>query len=893
MLPQPIRSFGPLLLLVGCEPAPEPDSDPPGVPSGLDVPIVYAAREWMESPLPVEAGGRDERPGGTLMRLDPDGTLYPLVVGPSLFDVARPAVSPDGQTIAFAAVQSEEDSWCIWTVPAGGGGATRVTHPTGNPIQDAIDAGGAEFRELEGVGDYAPFWLADGRIGFVSTRYPTIAAGDGQRQANLYVVGPQGGEPARITTTRSGVVDPWPLADGRIVAALHHDNMNVPHPEDEGLRPLEPQRNWQDHHWNLWAFEPDGTGAEPYASVVGGIGDDQDWGVHQAKELPDSRILATVRRDPTLTGQNPYQASVTIFEPGWVEPHEVMGLGLPLESGEGYALCPAPLPSGRILLTWGCQRINADGNEIRPDFGLWVVDGDLDPDSLVKVLNEPAIDEMDAVPIEQWDAEILEVGVDWDPSDDPRVDDGKSAYLTCENVYADLPLGTTEALSPTPGSVWSVWIYDDSQQLDTDDGPRLAKQMPELIQQVDVSANGAFTAEVPADRPLFMMLVGPGGVAARMRYSPATQGEPQQEQDFIQHTHLTMRPGTFGTCRGCHQGHMMDPELTLSEARTNLGRIARVEPLGDAEGQDDFERGPDRLVDQRLPEDDDRFGWVDSQGLEQLGAAVILDTEMELSTLRLYPLQAGGRIDQVRVLLGTTSLTLSAPFDDGEPYAEMNLMGTWADRIQIWLEGEPPLGLGEVVVHGSLTYTMPSVELSAPTELELDDMLRLTWSDDDDPMLGGFELLVTTDGAEAEVRDIGLVSTHSLLLGEVEPGQDVCVQLRPYDLRGNSSGDATSEAACATVPTLSISGIEPAQATVGEPTPVTVQGEGLRDTEDFILSICGYQLLDVQHQGRRQITATTRSDRPTDPSTCDVEVSYANGLHAVLEGAFEFVQGED
>ncbi len=889
MHPSPLSSLLLLLLLAGCEPAPGPDTGPPLTPSGLDVPIVFVSRNSMVSILPVEAAGRDERPGGGLYRLDPDGTLYPLVVGPPLYDVARPAVSPDGRTLAFAAVEHPDDPWTIWTVPARGGGATQITHPVDNPVQDAIDAGGPEFSELQGVGDYSPFWLADGRIGFASTRYPTIAASCGRREPNIYVIQPGDWDPVRITTTRSGIVDPWPLADGRIVGAYYSDNMNMPNPEGPGLRPLEPQRHWQDRYWNLWAFDPDGTGAARYANVVGGVGQDQDWGVHQAKELPDGRLLASVRKDPTLIDLDPYRSSITIFEPGWVERHEVTGLGLPLGSTEGYAMCPAPLPDGRILLSWGKQRINDEGHEIPPDFGLWVVDGDLDPTTMVPVLALVGTDEFDAAPIEPWQAEPLPVGVDWAPTEDPREDDGKKAYLSCEDVFADLPLGTMEPLSPTPGSVWSVWFWDDSQQLDTDDNPRLNKQMPEFLGEVPVAADGSWSAEVPADRPFFYMLVGPSGVAARMRFSPTAQGEPQRVQDFFVPVHDFMRPGTFGTCRGCHVGHMLDPELAQREARTNLARIARVEPLGDAAGQDDFERGPGRLVDQRLPDEDDLYGWVDSVGSAQIGVRLSWDTLMGLDSLRLYPLQDGGEITQIRALVGTTASTISSPFDDGEPYAELGLLGAWTDSLELWITGTAPLGLGEVVVHGELPGAMPSTALAAPTELVLDGDLRLSWSDDNDPMLAGFQLLVTPDGADdPELRDIGLVSDHVLMLDSLEPGREVCLQLQPYDLSGTLSQDAVSEPACAQVPALSIASIEPAQAPVGEPTRLVIQGEGFRETEDFMLSICDFEVFDVQHSSLDQLIAQTRRDRPAEAGVCDVSVSYESGLHAVLEGAFEF-----
>ncbi len=891
-----MRPVIPLLLLAACSPEAIDDSTRPSWQPGtgaLDVPVALVARNAWESRLPIEADGRDERPGGTLYRLEPDGVVTELVTSPVLFDAARPAVSPDGQTIAFTAIETEDDGWSIWTVPATGGVATRLTHPPKNPVQDAIDAGGPEFSQLEGTGDYSPFWLQDGRIGFASTRYPTLAASCGLREPNIYLMQADGSDIRRITTTRSGIVDPWPLADGRIVGAYYSDNMNAPHPEGEGLRPLVPQRHWQARYWNLWAFAPDGSGASRYANVLGGVGEDEAWGVHQAKELIDGRLVATVRKDATLLDMDTYRSGVTIFEPGWVERHEVTGLGIPLDSTDGYAICPMPLPDGRILLSWGQQRSADDGQEIRPDFNLWVVDEDLDPDSMVEVLRLTGTDELDAVPIAAWTGSVIEGGSEVVPTEDPRVDEGTTAYLNCEGVYADLPLGTMEQLSPKPGSVWEVWFWDDTQQLDTEDNPRLNKQMPEFLGSVPVSANGSFTAEVPADRPFFYMLVGPTGVAARMRYSPVEQGEAQQGQDFFVPVHDFLRPNAMASCTGCHVGHMLDHELAMDEARTNLARLAVVESLGSGTGEDDFDTGPGRAVDQRLPEADDRFGWKDDSDGSSVGIQLDWVTELYLDGVRLYPLQAGGEITQIRLLVGTTASTLSNPFADGQEYVDADLLGVGSSSVQVWVSGTPPLGLGEVQVFGTLPAGFPETELAAPTELSLGRDMVLSWTDDRHPMLAGFELLVAREGDKEEdweLRDIGLVASHALLLDEIEPSEHICLRLRPYDITGHESTGGLSEPACADVPELRIDEVEPDSATWGERTQIEVTGAGFRDSEDFMLSLCAYELHEVTVNSEGSLSAWTRRDRPLEPGVCDVEVGFDNGLSTTLEGGFEFVE---
>jgi hypothetical protein len=133
------------------------------------------------------------------------------------------------------------------------------------------------------------------------------------------------------------------------------------------------------------------------------------------------------------------------------------------------------------------------------------------------------------------------------------------------------------------------------------------------------------------------------------------------------------------------------------------------------------------------------------------------------------------------------------------------------------------------------------------------------------------------------------VAEHPLLLDGLDPGAEVCVQLRPYDLSGTTHDDATSEPACGTVPELRIDSVEPSRAVIGEPTELTIQGAGFRASEDFMLSLCDYELFEIAHASQELLVVTTRRDRPTEPGPCDLTASYANGLSATLEGAFEFV----
>jgi hypothetical protein len=117
------------------------------------VPVAFVSRGHTTRELPIEAEGRELRPGGSLLLLDVDGTGRRLVEKPELFDVARPSVSPDGEWITFSAVKDEHTPWCLFRVPAGGGTAEQLTFPAENPVEDSFDDLAKVPAQLRGVGD--------------------------------------------------------------------------------------------------------------------------------------------------------------------------------------------------------------------------------------------------------------------------------------------------------------------------------------------------------------------------------------------------------------------------------------------------------------------------------------------------------------------------------------------------------------------------------------------------------------------------------------------------------------------------------------------------------------------------------------------------------------------
>ena len=101
-------------------------------------------------------------------------------------------------------------------------------------------------------------------------------------------------------------------------------------------------------------------------------------------------------------------------------------------------------------------------------------------------------------------------------------------------------------------------------------------------------------------------------------------------------------------------------------------------------------------------------------------------------------------------------------------------------------------------------------------------------------------------------------------------------------------GSHTSAPVCGAVPSLQVDSIEPARGSLGAVTSVVIRGRGFSDANDIQPAIGGFRLLDFVVVDDPTIKAMTRSDRPREPGTFDVSVSYANGLRAGLAEAFEF-----
>ena len=188
-------------------------------------------------------------PGSKLMIRKANGTLITLIDGSNpgsasdnLIDVQSPDVSFDGTKIVFAGAttvdpESSQYGWRLYEINADGTGFHKInianrsfnSVPNNNP-------NGYNFGNQETYGwwnDLFPAYLANGRIVFCSTRYPSRSNYDARHTYNLYVMNGDGSNVHRISTERGGLLHPTPLPDGRILVARWWNNFNQP--SDKGI----------------------------------------------------------------------------------------------------------------------------------------------------------------------------------------------------------------------------------------------------------------------------------------------------------------------------------------------------------------------------------------------------------------------------------------------------------------------------------------------------------------------------------------------------------------------------------------------------------------------------------------------------------------------------------
>jgi len=867
-----------------------PDGPPATYPTQRPpVPVVFVSRRHLDTldgvyvGPPVGLRGRDLPVGGALKVLYPDGQVVELTQGTGLFDVSRPAVSFDGAKVVFAGTHAVTDAWRIYEINLDGSGFRQLTF---DDRQVPVPVDPADWQRnialFRWYGDYDPVYLPDGRICFVSTRYMALSGSAGWRAGNLYIMNSDGSHLHRITSLRGGAMTPYALEDGRILFSALQDGVNPPAVAGAGLAPLPPDEADATSRWTLWTCWPDGSDLRRYGYNRGRL---EDWGgVFQARQMPNGDAAYTLAATGDLLG-SPLVTAVAKLSPGLVDVNYAAGVGDPERADAPHAQSPAPLPDGRVAISftpWASVQRNWQGRRTAQfDYGLYVIGG---AEGLALLYNAPETDELDPVAVYAREGEeIADADGAQIVTDDPTLFLGAQATLHNRDVYADLPPEVMAEWSPRWGTVVAVDIYDDSQQwLTAPRFPLVERQMPRLVTSAPVQADGSFTAQVPADRPLILVLRNANGVAVRYALSPTAPGMAGEPRT-ASYGHIVARPGTTVQCTGCHIGHTMAAEPVSEAAETNLARLASATA---SSATDTFYRSAWRVNDGRLSDEFGRYDWVarEAKPWVQLDWPV----PVRVAQMLIYPRRGEyARIESAILSLSDGTRLSVGPFsDDGAPLA-VDLGGreiTWA-RLAVMRATGSGVGLAEWVVHGTAT-DLPDAPPAAPSGLTTTQgMLRLQWEPNAPPNLAGYKVHYgLASGHYTATLDVGDVTTH--LLRGLKDGATYYVAVSAYNIVGKAGPLSAEVQGMARAPQIK-SVLPDSGATYGD-TLITIHGAFFA-SEGVRVLVGGVPATSVQVISARTLTAITGA-HPV--GLADVVVVNPDGNAGRLANGFLYQEPE-
>lgn len=660
-------------------------------------PVLFVQRERVAGSSIVPGlgpAGRTIVVGGRLIVLESDGRAHALLPEGRFYDVADPAVSYDGQWIAFAAVVARDSAWRVWVCDAGGRNVRAVTR-SDRVIDPGVVGGDVATERFARYDDFDPCWLPDGRLVFASTRFP-MQSELGPLSTNLFVVNADGSALTRITMERQGgeepSVDP---TDGRLNYARWFFNRFRASSEPPGIvagfvgaMPADTV-----DLWHAGAIEFDGD----HLRLAGGEPRTRPGQMaYQPIMLPDTTFIGVRAERPDLMRAT--RLGLQAFPRRFSAARPLFGFG----AATGWSACaPAALPDGRIVFS---MDENGTGN-----FDLFVCDAN--GANLLPLVMEPATLELDAVVLGKRPLPPKPLyGQGWsgpiDESPRTTVDqittDERTTRFDCFNIFSNAPVD-----SPWPDGLpvqrgLKIRFFTALPRPGVDGNDSLV-----LLREAPVSPQGGVHVDTaPSDLPMFEQIVDSQGRVLRSVSGPA----------HVAGFNFT-RPGTGTKCVGCHAGHSaLTVAVSAGDAEWFNPAPSAVATASSAQREGP---GPQAVVDRRTVGLPTEVGWMADTSMAQWIRLEWKET-LETKSVVLYALRGRNKEGGPwRVRRGEIVLFLKGREVGRVPVArELSAEGTRFDFPPVRMDalefrptkvdgrwrGRPVTGLAEITVLSRLAW---------------------------------------------------------------------------------------------------------------------------------------------------------------------------------------------
>ena len=485
-------------------------------------------------------------------------------------DVRDPSVTHDGKAVLFAMRTSADDCHNLYRIQLDGSGLERLTSDTGT---------------LAGGGKVVNRWPSEGpkgRVFFASTRAGTVDQTGRSLDVDLYELrAPEapGGmpTPVRLSYTPTPELSPSFLAVGEFRGTLAFtvirdsgDRWRAPifrFPPDRN--PLHPQADYHPHHGQTVPSEasfhirelPDGR------DVVVMLDRGNQW---------EGGGLAVIERQlgPDVTAAQMANLSV----PGFM--HAVSVIDRAAASSKkslGMYRDPAPLPDGRLVVSYAAGAIDLNDPAARPDTGLYLLTLGTQPDGSSTVAKRDLL--VDAAGLADDQPAVVYARPEEDDVHDYAWDDSQPRGEV--NYIGGLPLeailGSLPPVGPKPfrTDIVGVRVYAWPATKPSDNPPIDPSQIANHDSASTWWSNGAhppaiLVAEAPFAADGSIYASAPAGVPVRAQTLDAdnyARGNQLQIWVYVlgaQKLTVGVNPKRYTRlCAGCHGSTSGRPEDAL------------------------------------------------------------------------------------------------------------------------------------------------------------------------------------------------------------------------------------------------------------------------------------------------------------------------------------------